>query len=273
MPEAGACRHCGGRLSGGSGAGQLCFACLLAQALPEGRARTPWRAGSLLSFLQIVNVVADGPRGRVYLARWTLPDGGFAALKRGHVGLRAQPDREAGNLPLLELDHPHVATLFDLGQDGEGRPYAIVEYVPGSPLPAYWRRHDLLATERLELLRQTADALAYLHGRGMPHANLKPTNVLVLDPPVGVKLLDLDAVVPSPDPIPRRGNTALNAEPDIHALGTMLRSMIEETSTGAATDAGLRSIAERAMAASPRERYGTMQEMAADLTGCLAAAS
>ncbi len=269
MPEDARCRWCGARLGGAPGDGSLCLACLLSEGLSEPASRPARRPESLATYLRVVNVLADGPRARVYLAQWTSPDGGFAVLKRSHAAVAAATDAT----PLLKLDHPHVAAVFDAGRDEDQRAYVITEYVPGTPLPEYWRRGDLLHAERLELVRQIADTLAYLHARQMAHANLKPSNVLVLDPPVGVKLLDLDAAMPRGNPAGDLCEAAFDPEPDVRGLGSLLSTVLEESGGHPETDTELGRISGKALAEPPRERYLTMHEMATDLARCLAAAA
>jgi serine/threonine protein kinase len=227
-------------------------------------------AGSLAEYLQIVNVVADGPRARVYLAQWLVPDHGVAALKRLHVATASDPDREARVLRLVELDHPHVATLFDVGRDAEGRPYTITDYVPGTPLPDYCHRPNVQFGECLELFRQAADTLAYLHGLGVFHLNLKPSNVLVLDPPIGVQLLDFEVPMPHGPSTDAGAQAAIvDPEPDIRALGSLLSSWLDRDVAESEIRTELRRIIQMAKAASGRAAYHSIQEMAADLTGCL----
>jgi len=271
VPEIGACGRCGGPLRSGLAGEQTCLACLLAQGLPLSDTTTPWRPESLPSFLNIVNVLADGPRARLYLARWASPDGGFAVIKRSLAAVASEPDREREVARLLELDHPHVATVFDAGRDAEGRAYVITEYVPGTPLPEFWRRSDLLREERLELLRQVADTLAYLHGCRMTHANIKPTNVLVLAPPAGVKLLDFDAAIPREDAVGTSG-VAFDPGPDVRGFGGLLSTILETGGPDPGIDAELRRLSQKAMADSPRERC-SVREMAAELARYLTTAA
>jgi serine/threonine protein kinase len=253
----------------GSPAEPFCSACLLGLGLPDVQALRSFHPGSLAEYLQIINVVAEGPRARVYLGQWRLPDDGFAALKRLHVATASDPDREAQVLRLVELDHPHVATLFDVGRDAEGRPYTITEYVPGTPLPDYCRRTDVQPGECLELFRQAADTLTYLHGLGVFHLNLKPSNVLVLDPPIGVQLLDFEASLPHGAPS-RAGVATVDAEPDIHGLGSLLASWLDHDPVESEVHTELRRISQTARGASGRSAYRSIHEMAGDLTCCAA---
>ncbi|WP_233491269.1 serine/threonine protein kinase [Blastococcus sp. TBT05-19] len=94
------------------------------------------------------------------------------------------------------LSHPNIAAVFDYGeetaQDGSGETlaYLVMELVEGEPLSALLRREGALpAPTTLELLRQTASALAEAHRVGMVHRDVKPGNILVR-PDGTVKITD-----------------------------------------------------------------------------------
>ncbi len=80
---------------------------------------------------------------------------------------------------LAGLEHPGIARLLDGGTTGDGRPYLVMELIEGEPIDQYCRRHQLVATERLELFLPVLDALAYAHRNLVVHRDLKPGNVLV----------------------------------------------------------------------------------------------
>jgi tetratricopeptide (TPR) repeat protein len=92
-----------------------------------------------------------------------------------HVVARFDAERQA----LALMDHPHVAHVYDAGTTREGRPYFVMEYVPGDPLIEYCDRHKLTTRQRLELFVLVCDAIQHAHQKGIIHRDLKPSNVLV----------------------------------------------------------------------------------------------
>jgi len=52
------------------------------------------------------------------------------------------------------MDHPAVAKVFDGGSTGSGRPYFVMEDVPGVPITDWCNRRKLTVADRLELLIQ-----------------------------------------------------------------------------------------------------------------------
>ena len=81
------------------------------------------------------------------------------------------------------LSHPHVMRLFHYGrcQAGEVRLlYAVTEYaeeILSQILPA----RPLTPTEAIEMLDPVLGALSYLHGKGLVHGRLKPSNIMAVD--------------------------------------------------------------------------------------------
>ena len=81
---------------------------------------------------------------------------------------------------LASLSHPHVVSVFDLGQL-DGRPYFVMEYLQGQTLA------DVLADNpeglpvdvALGFGRQLCEALSAVHQQGIIHRDIKPGNVVV----------------------------------------------------------------------------------------------
>src|SRR5207244_1319268 len=81
-----------------------------------------------------------------------------------------------------EVTNPFVTGLLDVNED-DGVHYLVLEYVAGRSLGALLReRGRLEETLALELTADVARALADAHDRGIVHRDIKPDNVLLLDP-------------------------------------------------------------------------------------------
>lgn len=104
-------------------------------------------------------------------------------------------DREVQRRFLVELRaaaglvHPNIAAIYDVGQY-EGRTYAAMEFVDGESLAGFIARGAPVAlTRRLAIAEGICAGLAYAHGRGVAHGELKPSSV-VLGTNGEVKLLN-----------------------------------------------------------------------------------
>ncbi|MBI5959671.1 MAG: protein kinase [Chloroflexi bacterium] len=87
---------------------------------------------------------------------------------------------------LAALHHPNIISVLDYGFDVDG-PYFTMEYLAGSHTILDVGR-TLPVLDRVQLLIQALQALAYLHRRQILHRDLKPANILMQKGQV--KLLD-----------------------------------------------------------------------------------
>jgi Tol biopolymer transport system component len=99
--------------------------------------------------------------------------------------VRARFEREARTVS--SLNHPHICTLHDVGQEG-ATSYLVMELVEGETLAARLERGPLPMPEVLRLGIQIADALDRAHRAGVVHRDLKPGNVMLTRS--GAKLMD-----------------------------------------------------------------------------------
>src|ERR1019366_343508 len=67
--------------------------------------------------------------------------------------------------------------------------YLVMEFVDGLTIDRYCDEHRLGVRDRVALMRQVLEALAYVHGSRALHRDLKPSNILV-DSSGNAKLLD-----------------------------------------------------------------------------------
>jgi eukaryotic-like serine/threonine-protein kinase len=140
------------------------------------------------------------------------------------------------------LDHPGVMKVYT--DNDRSQMYMVMEWVDGKLLRQILGPERKLPTERaVKIVLGIADALAYIHSRGVVHRDLKPENIMV-DPEDRVKLIDfgiagqegarrltfakLSQVMGTPEYISpeqvkgKRGD----GRSDIYALGVMLYEML-----------------------------------------------
>lgn len=87
--------------------------------------------------------------------------------------------------------HPHIVDVFDFGYLDDGRPYFVMELCEGESLSTLIRRGPLQPSDAVTIARQIAQALAAVHDHGVVHADVTPSNALVINrEPMHVKLLD-----------------------------------------------------------------------------------
>jgi serine/threonine protein kinase len=77
---------------------------------------------------------------------------------------------------LASLNHPHIATIYDVGEFGDGR-FLALELVEGETLSDRLVRGPLTLNESLRTGIQIAQALEAAHARGITHRDLKPANI------------------------------------------------------------------------------------------------
>jgi WD40 repeat protein len=195
-------------------------------AQPSGAAPTfPAEAESLLAHLKLgarTPRPADAPPELPnYAIECELGRGGMGVVYRArHRTLhhrvavkmilaadRATPAEVARFLAEAEASaavrHPNVVPVFDLGC-ADGRPYLVLEYVPGGTLAARLKSGPLAPRAAAELLEPVARGVQAAHDAGIVHRDLKPGNVLLAhdrpEPAERADTLSWCATVPVPGP-------------------------------------------------------------------------
>jgi hypothetical protein len=77
------------------------------------------------------------------------------------------------------LNHPNIVAVHDVTEDDHGKPCLVLEFVEGTTLDRVVAEENLPLSRLLELVAQTARALAYAHAHGIVHRDVKPANIMV----------------------------------------------------------------------------------------------
>jgi serine/threonine-protein kinase len=76
------------------------------------------------------------------------------------------------------LTHPSVVTIFDAGEEHD-LAYIAMEFLKGADLTRYTRKGNLLPIDKvLDLIKRTAEGLAYAHSNNVVHRDIKPANIM-----------------------------------------------------------------------------------------------
>jgi serine/threonine protein kinase len=138
-------------------------------------------AAALADRYRVERELGQGGMATVYLAE-DLKHHRRVALKvlRPELAATLGPDRFFREIEVAaKLQHPHILPLHDSGEAG-GFLYYVMPFVDGESLRGRLARGgELPIHDAVRILAEVADALAYAHGHGVVHRDIKPDNVLL----------------------------------------------------------------------------------------------
>ena len=137
--------------------------------------------GEVVTHYRILDKIGEGGMGVVYRAEDTRL-GRQVAVKFLSAKLAEDPtaierfQREARSASAL--NHPHICTLFDVGQHN-GVPFLVMELLDGVTLRQRINARPLAIDQLLEFAVQAVDALDAAHSHGIVHRDIKSANLFV----------------------------------------------------------------------------------------------
>jgi serine/threonine-protein kinase len=218
----------------------------------EQQAQPSLAAGDLVGEYEITNKLGEGGMGVVYGA--VHPEiGKRVAIKVLAPHAAAYPDllrrfKEEARA-VNKIKHPNIVDIFAFNHLPDGRHYFVMEYLEGESLASRLARGRIPRDETRGYLAQICDALQAAHDAGVIHRDLKPDNIWLCAPQLGmtrVKLLDF-GIAKLNDPVggnatqlgstlgtpqymsPEQGmGRAVDQRTDVYALGVILYQMFTD---------------------------------------------
>jgi serine/threonine protein kinase len=227
---------------------------LLAKELIKDGTLTRWQSDQLIhgyhrlviGRYKLLDQLRTTPTGRLYLAE-------HLQMGRRHT-LKVLARRLANNPKAVQrfliaaqnacrLDHRNVSHVYDVNQDRIGH-YVVMEHVEGQDLEQIVERTGCIKLpDALAFIAQAAEGLAYAHGKGVVHGDLKPANLLrdhsgcikileigqdgagarpeTVNPDESVEMASLAAVIFQAPEMRGDGETA-DIPCDVYSLGSIL---------------------------------------------------
>lgn len=131
---------------------------------------------------EVVTSIGEGGMGMVYKAI-DQRSGDTVALKVLHRDISGD-ERTVRRFfsearVLASLTHPNIIRLYDFGRTSDGLLYIAMELLSGKPVDDMIRLNELPLEDALQIIDQTASALAEAHLQGVIHRDLKPANIFM----------------------------------------------------------------------------------------------
>ena len=136
---------------------------------------------------RILKRLGTGGMGEVYLGEH-LELGRHEAIKvlksrfardKGHLA-RFRREARATN----RVQHENIVSFYDFGKLADGRLYLTMEFADGPNLEQCLQSEGRLEKGRaVSILRQLCSAVDFAHSKGVIHRDLKPQNLVLVQPP------------------------------------------------------------------------------------------
>lgn len=131
---------------------------------------------------RLQSILGQGGFGTVYLAHDPEMDRPVA-IKIANLKLLLSDQGRAAFLQearsVARLRHPNIVTVYDFGQEADGRCFLVYEFIEGMNLANRMVQRRPSRSEATALVTQVAEALHCAHLQGLVHRDIKPGNILL----------------------------------------------------------------------------------------------
>ena len=145
--------------------------------------------GQVLGGYRIIRTIGSGGSGLVFLAQ---KQGDLASSKFALKILRPAPKTDTQSklrterfiveaMAASRIRHPNIVKILDYGVDQEENiPFICMEYVEGKSMDYYIEQKNKFDyRQKMEMIREVAEALSAIHSQNICHRDIKPGNILI----------------------------------------------------------------------------------------------
>lgn len=146
---------------------------------------TFWKKQKYISRFRLLDEIGAGGMGTVYKAHSIRDKTETVAIKI----LKPEMFKDESNRQRFkqegaivdQLEHPNIVKIYERG-DYKNRLYIAMEYLEGKQLDDVIKEEEKPDLSRcLHIMKQTADALAFIHDKNIIHRDLKPSNIMLTE--------------------------------------------------------------------------------------------
>ena len=158
----------------------VCRCVVVAGAPPECECEVAYKETEVPKLLagkfRLTRRLGVGGMGTVYLARDLQLARDVAIKTPGRVSADHLMSLRPEAWTMVTVTHPAAAQIYGI-EFWRGRPFLIVEFLPGGTLEDRLRDGPVPPLEAVSAIARLADALATLHEKGFLHGDIKPSNI------------------------------------------------------------------------------------------------
>jgi TonB family protein len=197
-----------------------------------------WEGQVADSRFRLGRLLGGSERGPVFLTESGGPEPQKEAIKLVLAGPQTSDGQLARWAQATGLSHPHLLRILGTGRcevGGARLVYAVMEWAD-EDLSQVVPVRALSAMEAGEMLRPVLETLAYLHGKGLVHGHVKPSNIMAVgeelkissDGVCAAREIAIARAKPTAYDAPEAGTRGGSAAGDVWSLGVTLVEVLTQ---------------------------------------------